>query len=102
MKKSIPDLRDDTDYITLDHVYVLIESLGRTLDQMEGTEGLFAQAADELNPVVLRSFLQSYFEPKTFTRLFKTETGKGVLAGFIIKFILDSEERQTEDETEYY
>lgn len=89
MRKSIPDLREDHDEITLDHCYVLIAYLGRAFDLMEGTEDSFKDLAAALNPEVMRDELQYYFKAPEFSRLFNSEMGKGVLVGVFAKTLLD-------------
>lgn len=99
MRRRIPDLNDDHDEITLDHCYVLIEHLGKVFSQMEGTpDGVFGGIVDELNPEIMRDHLQSVFKTPEFSRLYKTEMGKGVLIGTFAKNLLDSINDESNEE----
>ena len=96
---KLPDLRADTDFISLDHCYVLIEHIGRMFDIIEGADpGCYAQLAEEIDPTLMQDTLQAHFEPAAFSRLYKTEMGKGILVGIFAKGILEHDEAEDEGE----
>jgi hypothetical protein len=85
MGKTIPDLRDDHDQITLDHCYVLLTRLTEALDTLEGSTGKFADIIENFDPSIIQEDLQKYLDAPEFSRLFKSDFGKGVLVGFYVK-----------------
>lgn len=96
MRHSILDLRTDGEFITLDHCYLLLERLGQSLDCMEGTESVFKEIAEEIDPTSVQEYLQRYFEAPEFYRLYRTEMGKGILVGVIVKSLLDKSDLSAE------
>lgn len=85
---NIPDLRDEPE-ITAEHCSVLLEKLGYCLEQMYDDPSIKAVALEADVYAMVTEFTE-VFQPTQFSKLFKTELGKGMLIGvFFQRFILN-------------
>lgn len=85
---TIPDLRNDTDEITLDHCYTLVTYFGKVMDIIDGVENVNEQMLGDYHVEDIQKELQKYFNCLEFSRLFRTNEGKCVLVGVYIASIL--------------
>lgn len=87
---NIPDLRHESNDISLEHCSVLLERVRATFGIMypEGPEE-FEVVCNAIDVGAMQEDYKSWFTPKCFSDLFKTQFGKGVLVGAFLKEIMN-------------
>lgn len=87
---------DEEAAVTLEHIAVLQERLGATLEETDPGQGISEIVQSHFDPEQMRGELLEMFTPRALLNLFQTEMGKGVILGaFIQKFILEGEDDAT-------
>lgn len=89
MRTDIPDLRQDSEVVTIEHVSVLQERFGQVLDDAYPGEYISSIVIDNFDPLAMREELLTIFTQKAFLTLFQTEIGKGVLMGAFYQAYID-------------
>ncbi len=95
--KQMPDLRNDSEDVTIEHISVLQERLGQILSQAYPGDDISKIVSHHFDPTKMRTEMLDLFTDKAFLAMFKSEMGKGVIIGaFIQKYIFGAEQEETE------
>lgn len=89
--RQMPDLRQHSAGITLEHCSVLLEKIGKALGMIDGGD---QYDASQIDPTILLDYYNDLFEPEQFARLFSTELGKGILVGVYVHWTLTRAEAE--------
>jgi hypothetical protein len=96
--RFVPDLRNDSEQVTIEHVSVLQERLAAVLDEAYPDEGVARIVTQHFDPEAMKEEILEIFTPAAFLTLFKTEMGKGVLIGAFYQAFIDAPNREEDDE----
>ncbi len=85
----LPDLRQDSEEVTIEHLSVLRERFGQVLDDAHPGEGISDIVTNHFDDEAMKEEILQIFTPKAFLSLFQTELGKGVLIGAFYQCYID-------------